>query len=150
MKVRKIEKEDYELVKELFQDVFSRPPWNDNWDKNGKLDSYFTQLVDNPNSISLLLEDDHNTIIGGSLGYLFDWWQGKEYFIKEFFIINEMQNQGNGKIFIKKLEEFLIKEEITAIWLLTESTVPAFKFYQACDFKLAKETKFFYKTLIHS
>ncbi len=138
MKVTVFHLDDYEELKRLFFDVFTSEPWCDQWQNDAQLDNYLNELVSNNNSLTLILLDDENNIIGGSLGYVFSWWQGKEYFIKEFFISNKMQNQGLGSFFLKQINEYLLKHDIKHILLSTDTNTPAYNFYKKNGFDTLK------------
>ena len=66
-------------VKQIFLDVFTREPWNDKWQNESQINSYLDDLMGNNNSLSVGFFRD-NEMIGISLGYIFHWWQGDEYF----------------------------------------------------------------------
>lgn len=125
---------EFEEMKELFLDVFSNEPWFDKWEDKKQVDMYLKELTDNKNSLSLALFDEREQLIGGSLGYVFNWWEGREYFIKEFFISREKQNQGIGSIFLAQITDLIKVEGIKHVWLATEKTVPAYYFYQKNGF----------------
>ena len=120
-------------IQHLFLKVFSSPPWNDKWDSQAQLDHYMHDLIDNPNALvfGYFLGD---ALVGISLGYVFHWWQGTDYFIKEFCIDNSLQSQGIGTQFLSAIENELKTRDISAIWLMTERSVPAFEFYKRKGF----------------
>ncbi|SES62206.1 aminoglycoside 6'-N-acetyltransferase I [Oceanobacillus limi] len=138
-----IQKEHVEGLKALFLDVFSNEPWFDKWEDDQQLDLYIRDLIDNQNSLSLILVDDEGSIVGGSLGYVFHWWEGKEYFIKELFISRNKQNQGLGKLFLEQIYDILATENIKHITLMTERDVPAYSFYQKNGFTELEDSVYF-------
>lgn len=148
MKTTNLKSEHFKEMKGLFSDVFSSSPWFDKWDDEYQLDLYLKDLTDNSNSLSLLLFDDEDNIIGGSLGYVFNWWQGKEYFIKEFFISREKQNQGIGQLFLTQINDILADQNIKHITLATEKTVPAYHFYQKNGFSEMTDSVFLVKKVV--
>jgi len=147
MKIEKLKKKDYPEMKNIFLDVFSNEPWFDKWEDNKQLENYLHQLTDNNNSLSLVLLNEKDEILGVSLGYTFSWWQGNEYFIKEFFIKREKQNQGIGSKFIEKLNDYLKKIDFKYIILNTDKDTPAYKFYQKNDFQLEEKSVFMSKII---
>lgn len=144
MNVRILEKDDYKKMKELFLDVFLNEPWFDQWNEE-QLDLYMKDLTDNNNSLSLALYNDNDEIVGCSLGYVFNWWEGKEYYIKEFFIARNYQNKGIGSRFISLMDEFLNKNEFQFITLMTDLDVPAYNFYKKNGFKHLNDSAYFVK-----
>jgi len=142
MNIEKLKKKDYQEMKNIFLEVFSHEPWFDKWEDEKQLNSYLHELTDNNNSLSLVLLDKQNKIIGASLGYTFSWWQGNEYYIKEFFIKQDKQNQGLGSKFIEKLNDYLLKIGFKYIILNTDKDTPAYKFYQKNGFQLEEKSVF--------
>ncbi|MFS0785447.1 GNAT family N-acetyltransferase [Shouchella sp. 1P09AA] len=140
MKIKYLEMKDFEKMKELFRDVFSSHPWFDKWDNQAQLDAYLKDLTDNTNSLSLALYDERHELIGCSLGYIFNWWEGREYFIKEFFIAKNKQNQGAGRTFLHLADRFLQDQDVACIILATEKHVPAFQFYQNNGFSVLENS----------
>lgn len=139
---------DITEVKALFLDVFSNEPWFDRWENEQQVSAYIKDLTENNNSLSLVLHDENDQIIGGSLGYIFNWWEGREYFIKEFFISREIQNQGAGSTFLALMNEILRTQEIKHITLMTEKSVPAYQFYQKNGFSVLEDSAYFVKKVL--
>ncbi len=146
MKIVEMRSDEIEAVKKLFLEVFSAEPWNDKWKSDEELLQYIRELTQNQNSLSLMLIDGSGDIVAVSLGYVFSWWQGKDYFIKEFFVRRECQGKGLGSEFLGLMEDFLLTREIESIWLLTERTVPAYRFYLKNGFTEEEELVFFQKS----
>jgi len=125
---------DLPEVRNLFLQVFTQEPWNDRWESEAYVDLYLQDLMGNPNSLCFGFYHD-SQLIGLSLGSIYHWWQGNEYFIKEFCIARNFQGQGMGRRFFTMIEQSLLTQKIHAIWLSTERDVPAFGFYHALGFK---------------
>lgn len=147
MKIGYLETQHDQELKALFLDVFSASPWFDEWVDEQQLDLYLKDLTGNHNSLSLGLFDENNKLVGGSLGYTFNWWQGKEYFIKEFFVSNDFQNKGVGTQFLKEINSLLKDQGISHLTLMTDKDVPAYHFYQKNGFTEQKESGFFAKKI---
>ena len=133
-------------VKEIFLDVFTREPWNDKWQDESQINNYLDDLMDNKNSLSVGFFKD-NKMIGISLGYIFHWWEGDEYYIKELCIQRDSQNMGYGSVFLRELGEFLLARKIRAIGLTTERNVPAYAFYKKNGFIELDKTVFLARIL---
>ena len=144
--VRQIGMELKNEVKQIFLDVFTKEPWNDKWQNESQINSYLDDLMGNNNSLSVGFFRD-NEMIGISLGYIFHWWQGDEYFIKEFCIERDSQNMGHGSIFLQELGEFLLGRKIRAICLTTDRNTPAYAFYKKNGFIELDEYPFLGKYL---
>jgi aminoglycoside 6'-N-acetyltransferase I len=144
MKVSILQPRYHEDMKKLFLDVFSNDPWFDKWNSN-QLDLYMKDLTENNNSLSLALFDEKEELIGCSLGYIFNWWEGREYFIKEFFISRKKQSQGAGSTFLTLIQDRLRVEGVQHITLATEKDVPAYHFYQKNGFSVLEKSAFLVK-----
>lgn len=147
MKIQILDNEHINVVKDLFIDVYSNAPWYDEWKGEEQVLQYLHELIDNKNSLSLVLYDDSDRLVGVSLGYIFSWWQGREYYIKEFYISREMQNQGLGSQFLERIYEHLKQNEIESIILSTQKDVPAFQFYHKNGFAEIKNNAFLYRNI---
>lgn len=131
-------------IQTLFLKVFSKPPWNDQWDSADQLSTYMDELIGQSNALCLGYYYE-NQLIGISLGYVFHWWEGTEYFVKELCIDADFQGQGHGKRFIEAIETYLKSSSIEAVWLMTERSTPAFSFYKNNGFKELKNNVVFAK-----
>ena len=142
--IREIDSKSIKHIKELFLDVFTNEPWNDEWESDSQALFYIEDLICNRNSLTFgLYEEDE--LIGVSMGYVYNWWQGKEYYIKEFCISRSKQSKGYGKKFLSEIEEYLRNKDISTIWLTTEKTVAAYNFYINNGFNEFEESVFLAK-----
>lgn len=99
-----------EEIKQLFVEVFTNEPWNDDWSDPKQLHEYLIDLIDNRNSMTFgLYEDDY--LIGLSMGSILHFHNGTEYYIFEFCIKEEKQGKGIGTQFLKKLRILLKKSK---------------------------------------
>ena len=115
-------------IKLLFKDVFMNPPWNDDWSNDAQLNEYLLDLTGNRNSYSLGLYGG-DKLIGISLGSIMHWCTGTEYYIYEFCISRERQGQGLGTQFLHMIEDYMRDIGLDHIFLQTENSVPAYRFY---------------------
>lgn len=145
--IRKLTYENRETIQALFHSVFSKPPWNDQWDLESQLPNYMSDLMDNQNSLGLGYYVD-DQLVGLCLGYIFHWWEGTDYFIKEFCIDNEFQGKGHGKRFLDEINRYLHTQNIKAIWLMTERTTPAYAFYHKNGFYELDENVMFARPVV--
>ena len=144
MELREFGIKDINEIKQLFYDIFTNEPWNDDWSDEQQLHEYITDLIGNRNSLALgLYEGDE--LIGLSLGSVMHWYTGTEYYIFEFCIKTEKQGMGAGTAFLKEVEEFAKSKQITHIFLQTERTVPAYEFYQKNGFTELEDHVSLYK-----
>ena len=133
-----------ESIKELFTSVFTKEPWNDNWDDKQQLDLCIQELIGQNFSLSFGLYKEEE-LVGISLGYIKHWYTGTEYLINEFCIKTDLQRCGAGTFFISEIEKAIKEIGINHIFLLTERDAPAFKFYKKNGFIPCESTVAFIK-----
>ena len=63
------------------------------------------------------------------------------------FICREAQGKGNGKLFMKGIEDSLKKKNIGAIYLQTKHGIPAYSFYRKTGFTELESCAVFLKIL---
>lgn len=128
-KIKKLDCESSNEIKELFISVFTKEPWNDDWSNADQLDLYIKDLTGNRNSLTFGLYEGGD-LVAVSMGHVKHWYSGTEYYIDELCVKTEKQGMGIGSEFVKQIEKELAILEIYNIFLLTEKTVPAFEFYR--------------------
>ena len=133
LNLKRLTIKDKEIITEVFTSVFTKEPWNDDWSNTNQLDMYINDLVGQGYSLTYGLFDD-NELIGISLGYVKHWYSGTEYIINEFCIKTDRQGAGAGSFFIAEIEKAIKELGIKQIFLLTDSNVPAYKFYKKNGF----------------
>ena len=84
MEVREICLAHVKEISQLFNEIFSREPWNDEWNEED-LSIYMHDLVGNRLSLSIGLYDG-DQLIGIALGRIKHWYNGREFWIDEFDI----------------------------------------------------------------
>lgn len=130
----------------LFMDVFTREPWNDKWVSFEDTKAYITDLTGNRNSLGFAYLIDEK-ICGLSLGYVFNWYSGREYYIKEFCIAADLQAKGHGGIFLGEMEDIMSNDGLCACWLMTDRALPAYKFYCSKGFNDLSQYVLLYKKM---
>ncbi|MDE7178429.1 MAG: GNAT family N-acetyltransferase [Lachnospiraceae bacterium] len=133
MNVLKLESDKFDEVKLLFKDIFMNEPWNDDWSNDKQLTEYMLDLMGNRNSLAIGLFDE-NELIGFSLGSIMHWWIGAEYYIFEFCIKRERQQNGLGTLFLNEIEAYVKSLGINHIFLQTDKIAPAYEFYKKNGF----------------
>ena len=64
------------------------------------------------------------------MGHIKHWYSGTEYCIDELCVRKENQGNGIGTLLLNKIEENIRKMGLVHLFLQTEKTVPAYRFYQ--------------------
>lgn len=125
-------------IKAFFFDVFTKEPWNDDWSDENQLHMYMLDLTGNRNSLVYGFYDE-NELVGISIGSIKHWYSGTEYYIDEFCIKTCRQGKGIGTCFLEQICENIRCKGIKHIFLQTERSLPAFKFYIKNGFSELKE-----------
>lgn len=144
--IKKLTSSDLNGVAELFYNVFTKAPWFDKWESIEATKPYISELLQGDNTYGFGYYEN-NKLIALSLGYIFTFYKGKEYFIKEFCVDYHFQNQGIGTKFIKNIESSLIDDGIRSVWLNTEKDFLAYDFYLKQGFKVSEQTVLLYKAI---
>lgn len=125
---REFLEKDFDTIVKNYIEVFSAEPWNDKLTVP-QIEKYI-QIMENMNTfIGYIFEDTDKTMVGCALGFIRPWYQGKEYHMDTFFIVNNSQKNGLGDIFLKDIKNELSKRCIPTIVLDTDRGTPAEKFY---------------------
>ncbi|WP_461612430.1 GNAT family N-acetyltransferase [Clostridium sp. Marseille-QA1073] len=135
----------YELKEctNLMVKVFSSKPWFDKWKSIEHATNYLKEFMDNPVFIGFVIREN-DSIVGACFGHTRSWYEGKEYYIDEYYIDNNLQNDGVGSKLMSYIKEYLASKSIHCIVLITKKDVPARKFYEKHGFKCNEDNIFMY------
>jgi len=132
-------------IMSLFKEVFSAPPWNEDWSDDDQLDNYLKDLTEVRNPLLYGLYEG-NDLVGVSIGRIKHWCEGTEYFIEELCIRMDRQKKGYGKEFFSLIEKDLKEKGLDTIFLMTDRDKPAYEFYKKNGFKEIPELTSFIKS----
>jgi aminoglycoside 6'-N-acetyltransferase I len=144
--LKRLSLDDKEIIKEVFVNVFTKEPWNDDWSDRKQLDMYISDLIGQGYSLTYGLYD-LDELIGISMGYIKHWYSGTEYIINELCIKTDRQGNGAGTFFLAEIEKAVKGLGLKQIFLLTDSNVPAYDFYRKNGFVEAETNVAFSKVL---
>jgi GNAT superfamily N-acetyltransferase len=128
LKFGKFSLEDTDKCAKLFKEVFSDYPWYDDWVSISQARKYLLVLVENP-AFEGFIAFEGFKIAAVCFGRKKSWWEGKEFFIDEFFVSNLKQGNGIGTKLIDYVKDSLNKEDYRRLVLLTNKGIPAEEFY---------------------
>ena len=134
MNLKVLTPQDKKPIIDLFRNVFTREPWNDDWSDPEQLDAYIDDLIGQSNSLTLGFLDG-NRLVGLSMGRIKHWYEGTEYCIDEFCVDVPFQNKGIGSAFLGEIEAYLSKIGVRRLFLQTDRTTPAYSFYTNRGFR---------------
>lgn len=123
---------------DLYLEVFSSDPWFDDWKSRDQVRNYLKELMKNPVFKGYVVYSK-DKLLAVCLGHKRSWWSGKEYFIDELFVSNEIQGRGLGTYLLDYVVDMLNMEDCTRLTLLTNRNFPAEKFYLKNGFDIKTE-----------
>lgn len=143
---KQLGEEYFEQMAVFYRDVFSSPPWNDDWSDSKQLMAYIKDIAGCWNSLTYALYDGRE-MIALAFGCSRHWWGGTEYVIEEFCVSAKMQGRGIGSSFLKLIEDEIKKQGMNGIYLCTERDKSAYDFYIKNGFEPMPNHISFYKSL---
>ena len=138
IRIERMTREHIEKCTDLFIDVFTKEPWNDTYDSRTQVINFFNNYLNNNYFVGFILKEK-GQIIAMSLGMKKPWINGMEYYIDQFCVQSNLQNQGNGSHFLKIIESMIQSEGMNAIMLNTEKGFPSERFYLKNGFRVLEE-----------
>lgn len=135
IEIRRFTNADITDVVELYKDVFTAEPWNDVWISEEQVEYYLNELVENPVFDGFVVYEN-SLLLAACFGHKRSWWNGKEFFIDELFVANQMQGKGIGSKLLEYVEKDLLMDDYFRITLLTNKNLPAEEFYLKQGFNI--------------
>jgi aminoglycoside 6'-N-acetyltransferase I len=134
LEINKFTMGDIDECVELYKDVFSSDPWNDEWISNDQVKNYFNELIENPVFEGFVVYEN-SKLIAACFGHKRSWWTGNDFFIDELFVANGMQGNGIGTKLLEYVECNRAMDDCNRLILLTNIDLPAEEFYLKKGFK---------------
>lgn len=132
MKISKIVEKDIKKCAKVFIEAFNDKPWNDKW----TLESAYKRLYDIyrcPNFIGIKYVEN-NEIYGALFGNCEEWFEGKQFNIKEIFVSKRIQGKSIGSKLIDNLQYEVEKVGVNYLFLSTQNN-DLKNFYLKINFK---------------
>lgn len=145
IEIRYIEEHDLDRLSELFISVFNSAPWNESWEKSWALER-LTILYNSYKFCGFLAVDDE-LIIGAAFSRLGSFMGELELEVVEMFVSGQHQRAGVGRSLVNELENFAIKNKMSALVLQTDKGTFAKDFYLVLGFKGHEENLLMSKSL---
>ncbi len=128
MLVKYLEKKEVKRAAELYISVFSKEPWNDEYESFEEVEHFIQNFMMSDTYINFIAEEE-GEMIGLCLGLKKPWIKGVEYYIDEFCIKSERQGTGLGSEFLAKIEREISLLGMNALILNTEANFSSADFY---------------------
>ena len=124
---RSMEGADIGACSDLFCEVFSAPPWNEDVSPE-EARRYFENCFSLASFRGFVAESGVR-IVGLAAGFLKPWRKGMEYYLDEFCIVPSFQGKGIGSRLLDEICTRLAEEGVFGAMLNTERAYPAYSFY---------------------
>ncbi len=147
IEMRKFTIDDMNVSVELYKYVFSAEPWNDGWISSDQVRYYLSELIENP-VFEGFVAYENSCLVAACFGHKRSWWTGKEFFIDELFVANEMQGNGIGTNLLRYVECNLLMIDCLRLTLLTNRDLPAVDFYLKKGFNINQNRIIMAKNII--
>ena len=116
----------------VFVQVFNNPPWSENWEAEA-VERRLHDIYQTPGFYGLLCAVDGEAV-GFAIGIIEQWDKSKHFYLKEMCVASAQQRRGIGAALLNALQENLVIEGVTKIYLHTARATPAQSFYEKQGF----------------
>ncbi|ACD52876.1 spermidine acetyltransferase [Clostridium botulinum] len=144
MEILRINESDIEECANIFVEAFNAEPWNDNW----TIESAHRRLQDiykSPNFVGVKYTEN-NEIFGALFGNCEEWFEGRQFNIKEVFVSKKIQGKNIGSKLINSAENEVKKLGVDFIFLSTQNNNLK-NFYLKHDFEEASSLCIMFKRI---
>lgn len=122
-----VQPDDLAACAKVFVEVFSAPPWNEDWAASAAL-TRLTEIARTPGFVGLKATSD-GRLVGFAMGYTETLADRTDYYLKEMCVLPAMQGRGGGTALLEELKGRLAAMGVGKIYLLTRRDAPAAGFY---------------------
>ena len=118
---------------DLYVSVFNAAPWNDGWSLEAVRER-FHSFSEYPSFFGLG-HVENAVPVALAFGWSERWVNGWHFHLKEMCVAPHVQRQGLGGKLIVELEQHLLRQEISRVFLETGHSAPARTFYERHGYK---------------
>ena len=132
MEYENIQREDLGGCAEVFVEVFSSPPWNEDWAVPAAL-TRLAEIGDAPGFIGVKVVLDER-MIGFAVGNTVSSRDRRDFRLREMCVLPERQRQGVGTALLQALKVRLLDMNVRRLFLQTTRDGMAAAFYEKNGF----------------
>jgi len=118
MRFVELEKSHYPMLAAHYVETYNAPPWNDRWTEALALEK-LAEMMDCRGAFGLICYGDDGSFAGAILGNSEVHFNGKQFFIKDFFVPPALQGKGIGSLLMTEFEKRLSAMGIVKTYLIT-------------------------------
>ena len=133
MRFVELEKSQYPLLAKHYVETYNAAPWNDRWTEELALEK-FDEMMSSRGAFGLVCYDDDDNFAGVILGNPEIFFDGKQFFVRDFFVPLALQGKGLGTRLMAELEKRLAAIGINEVYLFTSKGERTEGFYQKRGF----------------
>ncbi|KMQ50003.1 hypothetical protein CHISP_3092 [Chitinispirillum alkaliphilum] len=145
MKTSQISILQIEDLIDVYINTFNNSSWSESWETTDA-EKRLTDIINTPGFIGLTAMDK-NKIVGMVLGNIHRYSLQNHYYLQEMCVIPEYRNKGVGSFLVCELQNFLKKQDISKIYLITERESLAENFYIKNGFYKSNNLQLLGKTI---
>ena len=142
--IRELRADDLKGCSDLYSQVFSGPPWSENWNEE-KAYKRLSHFQKSEGFVGLIAEDEEVKafVLGNAEPFLDGYW----FYLREMCVSAKSQRKGVGTKLLNKLNETLSAHRVKNIYLATDRNIPAANFYTKNGYKQEAKMGFYYKSV---
>lgn len=127
----------------VYMKAYNCPPWNYHWTED-RAKEYLAEYVGCKTFKGFALYVD-NTLVAAVLAHTKTWWTNKQLMIDEFFVSQDHQRKGYGKILLSYCDRYASEHQIQSIVLMTNKYMPSYRFYDKEGYTTTEQYVFMFK-----
>lgn len=137
MTLKQITADMLDELTDLFLDVFNAPPWNDTWQRD-QARTRLRDIMKRPKFFGIA-QYDGDRMVGMVMGHGEQSDDGVHFQILELCTANDRKGEGIGSNLLDELTDFLDRQGITAVYLLTMRGEGTEEFYSRHGFRTVEK-----------
>lgn len=137
MTLKQITADMLDELTDLFLDVFNAPPWNDTWQRD-QARIRLRDIMKRPKFFGIA-QYDGDRMVGMVMGHGEQSDDGVHFQILELCTANDRKGEGIGSNLLGELTDFLDRQGITAVYLLTMRGEGTEEFYSRHGFRTVEK-----------
>ena len=106
------------MIAKHYVETYNAPPWEDRWTEALALEK-LEEMTDCSGAFGLVCQEDDGSFAGMILGNTEQYFDCKQFFVKDFFVPLALQGSGFGSALMAELERRLTGMGIEKIYLFT-------------------------------
>lgn len=146
MQLKELKKKDISGCVDLFKEVFSLAPWNEEWTADQVIER-LQCIADTPYYMGFSIQEGSN-VLGFCMGNSEPYMSKKVFLLREMCVKPVLQGDGIGTMLLSHLEKSLLSQGINSIYLSTKPGSNTESFYLKHKYERNESESMYSKTII--